>query len=282
MEYLLYFGHVNKDIILEVGEFGDVGESREVLDYESRWGGTAYNAYRSLKNLGVPVKIFSVVGPKMDENLEGYFVRDRINPACWIITDGREQMAYIYQGKWKREDMLKIDYKELQKFQWIHFSTGNPDFYLKVARYARKIGKNIGFDPSQEIHYLYDEGKFRKLLDLADIFFCNEKEYQKALELAGDALLEKIIVRTEGDRGASLYIPGDGWKRKESFRANVVDTTGAGDSFRAGFYAALYHGYSLERALEIGNFVASKVVGSDRSYYNGTWEDVMRGIGNKI
>ena len=118
MHYLLYFGHVNLDIILRVKDFSEIGESREVVYYEARWGGTAYNSYKSLINLGVPVKIFSVIGPEMKEDLDGYFVRDMRNPTCWVITNGKEQMAYIYQGKWKKDKELKIDMSFIDKFQW--------------------------------------------------------------------------------------------------------------------------------------------------------------------
>ena len=282
MSYLLYFGHVNLDIILRVEEFGGIGESREVASYEERWGGTAYNAYKSLKNLGVPVKIFSVVGSGIKEEIEGYFVEDVKNPTCWIITDGKEQMAYIYQGKWKKEEELKLDLKVIDEFQWLHFSTGNPDFYIRVARYAKSKGKKIGFDPSQEIHYIYSEEKFEEMLQYSDIFFGNEREYEKALEYVGDELFEKVIVRTEGERGASIYIPGIGWKTKMGFKKKVIDTTGAGDSFRAGFYAALYRGYDFEKAVEVANIVASTVVSHPEGYYNGTWENILNQMGNKI
>ena len=282
MPYLLYFGHVNVDVIMRVKEFAPIGESREVVMYERRIGGTAYNAFKSLMNLGVPTKIFSVISPEMKEGIDGYFVYDKMNPTCWIVTDGKEQLAYIYQGKWKRRDELNMDYSVLQNFEWIHLSTGNPEFYLDVARYAKKIGKKVGFDPSQEIHYVYGRDIFRNILRLSDIFFCNEREYEKALEFAEDILFEKTIVRTEGCRGASLYIPSRGWIRGEAFEVPVIDTTGAGDSFRAGFYAALYYGHSLEDAIRIGNFVASRVVANESSYYLGTWDDVLDFMGNKI
>ena len=282
MHYLLYFGHVNLDILLRVEELASVGESRGVVDYEYRWGGTAYNAYRTLKNLGVPVKIFSVIGRDIEEELDGYFVRDEKNPTCWIMSDGREQMAYIYQGKWRKEEELKIDLRVIDNFQWLHFSTGNPDFYLKIAKYAKYRGKKIGFDPSQEIHYLYDEEKFVNMLSYADIFFGNEREYEKAVKYAGDRLFEKVVVRTEGERGASIYIPDRGWIRKGGFKREPVDTTGAGDSFRAGFYAALYRGYDFEKALEIANMVASFVVGSKKSYYEGSWDEIMASMRKKI
>jgi ribokinase len=44
----------------------------------------------------------------------------------------------------------------------------------------------------------------------------------------------------------------------EAFKGNVVDTTGAGDSFYAGFLHGLNEGISLGQCGKIGDFVASR------------------------
>ncbi len=280
MPFLLYFGHVNTDIFLRVGDFGNVGESREVYSYFSRIGGTAYNAYRGLRALNVPSEIFSVVGPNFEEDIEGHLVRDERAPTCWIITNGQEQMAYVYQGLWNELHKMDIDLP-VEKYEYLHFSTGNPKFYVKIAREARDLGKKIAFDPSQEIHYVYTKELFEKMLGLSDIFFCNVQEYQRAREYAPSLLEEKIIVRTEGSRGASFYTPQNGWIHVSTSPARVVDTTGAGDTFRAGFYAALYRGHDILGAVKYGNLAARMVVESSKTYYDGTWES-LEDMGNKI
>ncbi len=270
--FLLYFGHVNFDTILRVSRLPGKGESTEVLNIFERIGGTAYNAYMGLRALGVPVHLFTVVGEDFSDKLEGWVIKGSRTPRCWIVSDGKEQSAFMYQGLWKNEEELHIDFDALGEYEYLHFSTGNPKFYLKVAREGKRKGAKIAFDPSQEIHYVYDRRMFRELLDLADLFFCNEREYEKAEEYASDILYSKIIVRTEGDRGASLYLPEEGWKHFPANKVDVVDTTGAGDSFRAGFYAALYHGYSIEDAVKCGNSIAAKVVSSTDTYYTGPWD----------
>lgn len=274
MPYLLYFGHVNIDTILRVRDLPERGESREVVEIKERTGGTAYNTYKSLRALGVPAHIFTVVGKDFREELEGIIIRGEITPRCWIVTDGREQTAFVYQGLWKKKDALNIPRERLRDYEILHFSTGNPHFYLKVAREAKKMGIKIGFDPSQEIHYIYNQEIFRELLELADYFFCNENEYEKAEKWADDILKKKTVIRTEGEDGASLYLPERGWSHYPAEEVRVEDTTGAGDSFRAGFYAALYRGKSLEECVKYGNKVAGKVVSSSISYYIGTWEEI--------
>ncbi len=282
MPFVLYFGHVNLDIILRVTSLVDKGKSGEVLEMKERIGGTAYNAYRSLRALGVPAHIFTVVAHNFPEFLEGPVIRTRHTPQCWIITDGLEQTAYVYQGIWKHASELHIDMDTLTNYQWLHFSTGNPEFYLQVAQTAKDMDVKIGFDPSQEIHYIYSKELFRQLLSLSYIFFCNQTEYNQARKWAGDILEDKIIIRTEGARGASLYIPKHGWKRIGGYKVKVIDTTGAGDSFRAGFYAAVFRGYGLENAIKIGNLVASKVVSQETGYFTGNWEDIQASLSGQI
>jgi ribokinase len=69
----------------------------------------------------------------------------------------------------------------------------------------------------------------------------------------------KIVAVKLGNNGC--YIT-DGKKshRVEAFKVNVVDTTGAGDAFCAGFLYGLIKEKSLEECGKIGNFVASRCV----------------------
>jgi sugar/nucleoside kinase (ribokinase family) len=55
-----------------------------------------------------------------------------------------------------------------------------------------------------------------------------------------------------GDRGAIAVAPGER-ASASVMRVATVDTTGAGDSFDAGFLAARLGGGSLERCLAIAN-----------------------------
>ena len=46
----------------------------------------------------------------------------------------------------------------------------------------------------------------------------------------------------------------------EAFECDVVDTTGAGDSFNSGFLYSFLKGYNLEKSCRIGNWVASRSI----------------------
>ncbi len=276
MCFVLYFGHINYDVLIEVESFAEPGESKNIKRWKRRIGGTAYNAYKSMRALDIPVKVFSVIGNDFEERVDGYFVYDEKTPVCFIISKGSEQMAYVAQDLWLNENALHLDPKLLQKFEYLHFATGNPHFYLKLMREAKFTGKRIVFDPSQEIHYLYTKEIFSEMLQMADLFFCNSAEYDKATEFAGEVLKDKLIIRTEGENGASIHIPQKGWYHYPAYSVEVCDTVGAGDAFRAGFYAALYRGFDIETSIYYANAAASASVENDTGYITVGWKEIER------
>lgn len=99
------------------------------------------------------------------------------------------------------------------------------------------------------------------LLRVTDVVICNEHELAVLLgravapgeEAAAAAALrntpDQLIVVTLGERGA-LAVDGDDIVRQAAFPIHVVDTTGAGDAFVAGFHVGYREG--LPAALRLG------------------------------
>jgi sugar/nucleoside kinase (ribokinase family) len=93
------------------------------------------------------------------------------------------------------------------------------------------------------------------------------------LEAAAAALLDKgvgCVAATCGAAGA-LVATRDGAERISAFEVDVVDTTGCGDAFSAGFLTAILHGRTPAAAAVLGNATAAQVVqglGSDHGIFD--------------
>jgi len=69
----------------------------------------------------------------------------------------------------------------------------------------------------------------------------------------------RIVVVTLGEKGC--FIASDKKKlRVPAFKTEVVDTTGAGDAFAAGFLYGMLKSYDLESCGKLGNFVAARCI----------------------
>ena len=107
-----------------------------------------------------------------------------------------------------------------------------------------------------------------------DFFMPNLEEAEmitgtKDLDQIGDFFINagaRHVVLKMGARG-SLIIGADGSRvRMPAFQVNVVDTTGCGDAWSAGFIAGLARNLSLEESAQLGSACGSLVasgLGSD-------------------
>jgi len=133
-----------------------------------------------------------------------------------------------------------------------------------TAQQAKRLGKTVILNPAPA-RALPDE-----LLQLIDVLIPNESELyllagtpEGELELAMQALLAKgvgCVVTTLGAAGAAYLQPGDPLGRVPGRKVKVVDTTGAGDSFNAGFAYALAGGNSVPEAIHFATRVAALAV----------------------
>jgi len=99
-----------------------------------------------------------------------------------------------------------------------------------------------------------------------DVLFANEEEIQAMagvphLETAVAAFRDKVetLVVTRGEKGALATRNGER-SQVAAEPAKVVDTTGAGDLFAAGFLTGYTRGLSLERSLRLGAIAAAEVI----------------------
>ncbi len=128
----------------------------------------------------------------------------------------------------------------------------------EVIALARSFGLTISLDPSWDDELIRRDSDFFEICEGIDLLFPNVEE-GKALtgESEDDAILRSLrerfplVVLKRGEHGAMASC-GSTHVFAEAIRVNVVDTTGAGDAFNAGFLHSWLGTSDLERSLAAG------------------------------
>ena len=289
--FLTVYGHVAIDQILTVDEYPKPNTSIDVLSKITKLGGTASNIAVNAARLDVPTALSAFVGsdfPIEFRNLieesgtdteelvdmEGYETSQAV-----VVNDSHMvQKVLYYQGPQGSASKLgKVYTEKASKSKYVHLATGDPHYYLKFIPdiKAKKV-----LDPAQEIHRIWTSELLRKAMESSDFLFCNEFEFETAKKYLGAKSIKDIdlplVVCTLGSRGSTALIDGEVFDIPTVKADRVVDATGAGDSYRAGFYAGLYRGYGVLESLIIGSAMSSfvvEVMGAMTA--RPSWDDVM-------
>lgn len=140
----------------------------------------------------------------------------------------------------------------------------------KAVEIAHAAGSQVAFTVSDSVVL---DGRRQSLMAMIeqggiDLLFANEDE---AMVLTGAGDLDGAIARLQPNiaslvitQGAAGALAIEGGKRTDVPAVQVqkvVDTTGAGDLFAAGFLAARARGHGIDRQLLTGGIAAAEVIG---------------------
>ncbi len=140
---------------------------------------------------------------------------------------------------------------------------------LDAARIAHSAGRSVAFTLSESLCIEGRRDGVMGMIDagFVDVLFANENEMRHltgcgALGDCIDGLERKVgtLVVTRGEAGAVAVESGKRVEVSATPVERVVDTTGAGDLFAAGFLAARCRGHGLERSLNAGAQAAAEVI----------------------
>lgn len=139
--------------------------------------------------------------------------------------------------------------------------------FQKAAEICRKNNRKLALTLSDSFCVNRHREDFKKLLkNHVDILFANEEEikalYETDLESAIEAVRKDcdITAITCGSNG-SVIVCGDQTIKVAAAKPKaIVDTTGAGDVYAAGFLFGLTSGKSLKECGELGSLAASEVI----------------------
>ena len=263
--------------------YGEMGPGREVS------GGSAGNTAAGLAALGCRV---GFIGQVADDEL-GRIYRHDISatgvsfttPArsdvgasarCLIlVTPDAQRTMNTFLGAAQRLPAAAISAAEVASAKILYlegylWDPEEPRAAMEAAiDAARAAGTKVAFTLSDSFCISRHRADFVRLIDdgRIDILFANEDEI---LALSGEGEFEAavaavaprvpVLAVTRSEKGA---IAVAGAKRAEVAAEPIerlVDTTGAGDLFAAGFLAGQARGLSLEQSLKLGAIAAAEVI----------------------
>ena len=291
--YLSVYGHISIDQIVSLAEFPQMNTSVDILSKETRLGGTGTNIAVMAAALGVPTAICGFVGndfPKMFEDFmksKGLIMDEMVKvdmetSQAIVVNDANLDQKVLFfqgpQGYASQQNMLLT--KNAKQSKFVHFCTGEPKYYIQVMKEIQSKDRKIGLDPAQEVHRIWNTELFNEAYKYSDMVFCNNHEAKSVMKYLGvksfDEVNFPLIVCTRGRNGSDVYINGKVTHFPIAKAKKTVDATGAGDSFRAGFYAGQYHGMSIEESIITATATASFVVEEVGALSNiPTWDMVM-------
>lgn len=246
-------------------------------DLQVRRGGVAANIAFGMSALGKSAVVLAAVGHDSAPYEEEYrqaapladlsYLRrdDSQHSARFTCTTDRDQaqIASFFPGAMSAAaDQSVLTVHAEEPVDLVMVSPNDPDAMKRHTQECRDENIDFVADPSQQVTFLGPDD-LRFLIDGAKYLCTNEHEARVIMQRTGLSdvdILERVDVQvtTLGAKGvrirrlneSELFVPALAVD-------DVVDPTGAGDAFRAGFFTAIAHGSDLERAAQIGSTLSA-------------------------
>ncbi len=269
---LLCAGEAFEDLIfVGLDRIPGPGEEVKTDTFEATVGGGAVITAVAAARLGMKVDLLSALGPGAAKRLRTERVRvtNLIRPgekhAITAAISTTEDRAFVtFNGVNTRLEGRLAKAIPGAKADHVHlcFYPHDCGLWTRIIMRLRKRGVTASWDFGWNEPLIGDRG-LTDLIDALDFVFVNELE---ARLYTGEATLESalthwrqrkaIVIVKQGESGATWLAP-DRDIHFPAPRVNVVDTTGAGDSFNAGFLVAWMRGKSPVECLTAGNKVGA-------------------------
>ncbi len=238
-------------------------------------GGCAANIAFSLGLLGERPRVMGTVGQDFSEYrawLEAHGVDtstivtipDVFTASFFATTDQEQnQIASFYTGAMAHA--RELSFHDLDRpVDLTIISPNDPEAMLKYPAECKELGIPYIYDPSQQIVRMSGDD-LRTGVEGADILIVNDYEFEMLKERAGmtadeiRAAVTRAVIVTRGEQGSVIWA-GEEIAVPAVPPEQVLDPTGVGDAFRAGFIKGLSLGMSWETAGRIGSLAATYVL----------------------
>ncbi len=267
--------------LVDLKESDKVNNGTEGFEKTIASGGSAANTIHGLAKLDIETGFIGKVG---DDEFGMFFQSDmeksHITPllltsttatgkAIALVTPDSERTFATYLGAAIELSPEDINDKQFEGYDYFHiegYLVQNHNLIKKAVELAKEKGLTVTLDMAS---YNVVEENLEFLNEIlekyVDIVFANEEEAKaftgKEPEDALNAFSElcDISVVKIGKNGSLVKKNGQTYKI-EPIKANSIDTTGAGDSYAAGFIYGLIKGFTLDKCGAAGSILAAKTI----------------------
>ncbi|PJJ71734.1 sugar/nucleoside kinase (ribokinase family) [Diaminobutyricimonas aerilata] len=258
---VLVVGDANVDLVLRGDVVPRFGQAEQLLDAADLvLGGSAAIVACGLARLGVPTALAAVVG---DDGF-GRFTLDALT-AAGVATDRIRVdpvvptgISVILSGADDRAILtlpgtiptLRPADVALGDARWVHvaspflmpgFTESLPDVLAGLRAAGAGVSLDTNWDPTERWSGVSGA------LEHVDVLLPNRAELEAISRVADPLAAGVRLVVKDGAAGGWSLDPAGERHAAPGLEIDVVDTTGAGDSFDAGYLAAIAHGVHDER-----------------------------------
>lgn len=244
-------------------------------------GGSVGNTIYGLASFQYPAAYIGKIGNdsigslyKNDLEQQGvkcFFSDSSLNSglAIAMITPDFERTFATFLGAASELEPSDIQENWLNNYKILHiegYLVFNPQLLLHIAAMAKRKKMKISFDLAS-YNIVETNLPFLKdfLLNNVDIVFANEEEAKAFCgKLPEEAVNElnkycEISIVKIGKNG-SLIKSKNGVIHVPSYTSNVIDTTGAGDWYAAGFLYGYSNDFDIKKCGNIASYLAARVI----------------------
>ncbi len=272
------------DVVLRVERMPDWEDPSGLLDFTLADGGPAGTACYVASTFGLRTGFVDTVGgddlgAHRRRSLEGAGVdTSRLVPrdgpedhvvVVYVDASTGERVFSFRRGFLSRPVTAgELDRGYIESARILHLDGSHAEAALAAARWMKQAGGTVVLDAAATSHKVLEPA--RALVAETDVLICGsgfapmltgEEDPWRAGHAALD-LGPRVVVQTEGAKG-SCTVARDAERDAEfhtpafDVDVDVVDTTGAGDTFHGAYLVGLARGWSLERCASFSSAVAA-------------------------
>ena len=273
------FGALNMDKLYRVNRIAREDEESFIIDFKERPGGSAANTAVGLARLALKVGFIGKIAEDREGRLllkdfedeevdtNGIVVskQGRSGVAMGYVDKKGDRALYVDPGVNDSLEFEEIDLAHAGDTNFLHLTSfvGDTSFQSQKELVRTLSDVKVSFDPG-ELYARRGLASLKPIIERSSVMFPSENEVKlltgQSYEKGSEILLDegaKTVVVTLGPRGC--YVTnGRETHLVEPYEVAVVDTTGAGDAFCAGFLYGLINKRDLYECGRLGNFVASR------------------------